>query len=111
MPCLLALCRIIRHSSAYSEAEVIFLRKGLKRTFMSWMYLDSYISLHGNESLRLENCRRILEYNDVLVRLQTPDMTVEVWGTGLRVFDYNDNSVLVTGKITSVHLSERRKRT
>ena len=77
---------------------------------MSWMYLDTYLHLHGNEELRLENCRRILEYNDVCVRLQTRDMSVEIWGTNLRVFDYNDSSVLVTGKLTSIRLDERRER-
>lgn len=75
---------------------------------MSWMYLDTYLHLHGNEELRLENCRKILEYNDVCVRLQTNDMTIEIWGTGLRVYDYNDSSVLVTGKLTGLGLKEKR---
>lgn len=83
------------------------MRKKFTHTVQGWVYLDTYIHLHGNEQLRLENCRRILEYNDILVRLQTIDMIIEIWGTGLRVFDYNDSSVLVTGKISSVQLSEK----
>ena len=79
-----------------------------KREMMGWMYLDSYLHLHGNRQLRLENCRRVLECNDLRVRLETRDLTVEIWGTGLRVFDYSDNSVLVRGKISSVQLSERK---
>lgn len=82
--------------------------KGLKRTVQGWVYLDTYLHLHGNEQLKLENCRRILEYNDILVRLQTLDMVIEIWGTGLRVFDYNDSSVLVTGKISAIQLTEKR---
>lgn len=84
------------------------MRKYWKRTVMSWMYLDTYLHMHGNEELRLENCRKILEYNDICVRVQTRDMTVTVWGTGLRVYDYNDNSVLIHGKITAVELAEKR---
>lgn len=84
------------------------MRKKWKRTVMSWMYMDTYLHLHGNKELRLENCRKILEYNDVCVRLQTNDMTVEIWGTELRVYDYNDSSVLVTGKLTSIGLKEKR---
>jgi len=72
-----------------------------------WVYLDTYLHLHGNERLKVENCRRILEYNEVLVRLQTIDMMIEIWGTGLRVFDYNDSSVTVTGKISSLNLTEK----
>ena len=79
-----------------------------KREMMGWMYLDSYLHLHGNRQLRLENCRRVLECNELRVRLETRDLTVEIWGTALRVFDYSDNSVLVRGKISTVQLSERR---
>lgn len=89
----------------YEECETM--GKGLKKTIQGWVYLDTYLHLHGNEQLKLENCRRILEYNDILVRLQTLDMIIEIWGTGLRVFDYNDSSVLVTGKISAVHLTEK----
>lgn len=84
------------------------MRKHLKRTVLSYLYLDSYLHLHGNRELRLENCRRILEYNDVCVRLRTRDLSVTVWGTGLRVFDYKDSSVLVTGRITGIELGEVR---
>ncbi len=84
------------------------LEKRWKRTFRSWVYLETYVNLTGNHELRLENCIKILEYNDVLVRLQTRDMIVEIWGTQLRVFDYNDSSVIVRGTITSVQLQEKR---
>lgn len=74
----------------------------------TWVYLDTYLHLHGNRELRVENCMKILEYNDVLVRLQTRDMVLEIWGTSLRVYDYNDSSVIVRGKISSVQLQEKR---
>jgi sporulation protein YqfC len=86
------------------------MKKNWMKTVQSWVYLDTYLHLHGNEQLRVENCRRILEYNDVLVRVQTRDMTVEIWGSGLRVYDYNDSSIVVRGKISSVHLTQERKR-
>ena len=88
--------------------EVIILGKYWKRTMRSLVYLETYLNLCGNRELRVENCMQILEYNDVLVRLRTRDMIVEVWGTELRVSDYNDSSVLVTGTISSVQLQEKR---
>ena len=84
------------------------MRKRFQRIMMSWMYLDTYLHLHGNRELRVEIVRRILEYDDVCVRLRTRDMTVTVWGTQLRVSDYNDSSMLVTGRITGIELSETR---
>ena len=83
------------------------MRKKFNLPVHGWVYLDTYLHLHGNERLRIENCRKILEYNEVLVRLQTLDMIIEIWGTGLQVFDYNDSSVTVTGKISSLNLTEK----
>ena len=83
------------------------MRKKFTPALPGWVYLDTYLHLHGNQRLRVENCRRILEYNDVLVRLQTVDMIVEIWGSRLRVADYNDSSVIVTGKISSLNLTEK----
>lgn len=79
----------------------------MPRIFQGWMYLDTYVHLYGNREVRVENCMKILEYNEVLVRLRTRDMTLEIWGSDLRVSDYNDNSVIVRGKISSVLLSEK----
>jgi hypothetical protein len=79
-----------------------------KREMMSWMYLDSYLHLHGNRELRLENCRRVLECRDVRVCLETRDLMIEIWGTDLRVFDFHDNSVIVRGTLSSLSLHERR---
>ena len=84
------------------------MKKPWKRTVMNWMFLDTYLHMHRNEELRLENCRRILEYHDLRVRLQTKDFIIEIWGKNLRVYDYSDNSVIVKGEISSVHLQETR---
>lgn len=81
--------------------------KGWKAAAQRLLFQDTYLYLRGGSELRVENCRRILEYNEVLVRLRTADMTVEVWGEGLRVFDYNEKSVLVRGKISSIRLAEK----
>lgn len=79
-----------------------------KRTLRSWVYLETYLHLQGNHELRVENCMKILEYNEALVRLQTRDMIVEIWGTNLRVFDFNDSSVIVRGTVQSIQLHEKR---
>lgn len=80
-----------------------------KRTVRSWVYLETYLHLSGNRELRVENCTQILEYHDSLVRLRTRDMTVEISGDALRVFDYNDSSVTVRGTITEIRLKEGKK--
>lgn len=84
------------------------MEKHWKRTLRSWIYLETYLHLQGNHELRVENCMKILEYNEALVRLQTRDMIVEIWGTDLRVYDYNDSSVIVRGTVQSIQLQEKR---
>ena len=69
-------------------------------------YLETCIHIHGRGLLRVENCRRILTCHEVLVRLRTRDMTVEIRGQRLRVYDYHDGSLLVTGHISGVSLGE-----
>lgn len=106
--CLFAYLPEIFHKiHQVSTQGVNHLRKKWKRTVQGWVWLDTYLHLHGNQQLRIENCRKILEYNEVFVRLQTLDMIIEIWGTNLRVFDYNDSSMMVTGKISSLHLTEK----
>ncbi len=82
--------------------------KRWNRVVNGWLYLETSLHLLGNEELRIENCIRILEYNDVLVRVQTRDMTIEIWGNRLRVYDYNDASVIIKGSISSLSLTEKR---
>lgn len=77
-----------------------------KRNIRSWMYLETSLHMQGNHELRVENCMRILEYNDVLVRLRTRDMIVEIWGTDLRVYDFNDSCVIIRGTVQSIQLGE-----
>lgn len=84
------------------------MEKHWKRTMRSWVYLETYLHLQGNHELRVENCMKILEYNEALVRLQTRDMTVEIWGMNLRVYDYNDSSVIVRGTVQSIQMHEKR---
>lgn len=100
--------RHIQRNTHIDYIEVIILKRHWKHTVRSLVYLETYLNLCGNRELRVENCMKILEYNDVLVRLQTRDMVIEIWGTSLRVSDYNDSSVLVRGTISSLQLHEKR---
>lgn len=68
----------------------------------SKLYLNTNINITDNTRAEIENCRRIIEYNDIYVRLATSTVTVKIWGSGLRISDYNRAGVIVEGKISSV---------
>ena len=66
---------------------------------------SSQIVICGNTYLEVENCSRIMEYNDIYLKVKTfSGMVIEIWGTGLMLSDYNTEGIAVRGKITSVEL-------
>ncbi|MGN0641740.1 MAG: YabP/YqfC family sporulation protein [Huintestinicola sp.] len=69
------------------------------------MRLDSQITICGKEYVEIENCKRIMEYNDIYLKVKTAGgLIIEVWGSGLRLSDYNTNGIAVRGIISSVEL-------
>ena len=74
------------------------------------MYLQSYISIKDNTSALVENCRQIYECTEVCVRLLTGSFEIELWGSGLMLSSYAENSVEVRGTIEQVKLVSRGNR-
>lgn len=65
----------------------------------------SQIVITGNSYLEIEGCLRIMEYNDIYLKIKTcRGIIAEIWGQGLTVSDYNTSAVAVRGIITSVEL-------
>lgn len=65
----------------------------------------SQIVITGNSYLEIEGCIRIMEYNDIYLKIKTcRGIIAEIWGQGLTVSDYNTSAVAVRGIITSVEL-------
>lgn len=78
----------------------------MKEKVKRFINMDTQIQLTGNREVLVECCRKILEYNDIMVRVKTWDMTVEVWGSSLSVSDFNSKGIIIRGKIQSVELTE-----
>ncbi len=67
--------------------------------------LSSQILICGNSYLEVENCKRIMEYNDIYLKVKAVSgLVIEVWGTDLRLSDYNTDGIAVRGRINSVEL-------
>lgn len=73
------------------------------------LYMNTYMNITDNNEIEIENCRRIIEYNDVCIRLRTTTLTVCVWGEKLRISDYRTGGVIISGKISSVELERERR--
>lgn len=67
------------------------------------MYLES------NRELFIENCRRIEEYNEVFMKLISGKLCIQIWGSGLRAYDFKTKGLIVRGKISQIELIERKR--
>lgn len=74
------------------------------------LYLDTGLILEGNREMIVENCRRIEEYNEVFMQLISGSLCVQIWGSGLRAYDYRTGGLIIRGKISRIELSERSGR-
>lgn len=81
--------------------------KGKAKEFMC---LNSHITILDNKTALIENCKQIIECNEVLVKVSTKCFEIEVWGNGLTLNNYCTESIEVRGKIESIKLMERASR-
>ncbi len=72
--------------------------------------MQTYLQLCGNRELYLENCRRILEYNDIRIVVQTSELMLEIWGKGLQADSRSPESLLIHGEIQSIVLTPKGAR-
>ncbi|WP_294404367.1 YabP/YqfC family sporulation protein [uncultured Ruminococcus sp.] len=73
--------------------------------------LETYIQLRSNRELYLENCRRIVEYNDIRIVIQTTDLTLEIWGSGLEADSRSPECLVIHGDIQALNLKAKGKNT
>ena len=69
--------------------------------------LGSGMHLEENRELIIENCRRIEEYNEVFMRLISGSMYINVWGSGLRAFDFKTRGLIIRGRFSRIEFEER----
>ncbi len=80
----------------------------MSRKIKRLVNMDTQIQITGNHEVLVECCKKILEYNDVMVKVRTWDMTIEIWGNNLSVDDFNSKGIYVHGKIQSIDMTENR---
>ncbi len=69
-----------------------------------FIHMDSQIQITGSSSVMVDGCKKILEYNDILVKVKTWDLIVQVWGSGLTVSGFSSDIICIYGDIRSVEL-------
>ena len=78
----------------------------------SWIRKKLYLQTHmlwlDNTYIEIENVGKILEYNDIRIRLMTSTLILDIWGEKLTVSSYGTAGVCVNGKISSVEFTPKK---
>lgn len=74
------------------------------------LYMNPGIHIESNRELLIENCRRIEEYNEVFMRLISGGLCIQIWGSGLKAYDFKTKGLIVRGRISQIEFIERNGR-
>jgi sporulation protein YqfC len=81
----------------------------LKRFVSKKFYLYTHCNITDNTHLEIENVKKILEYNDIYIKLQTSGMILGVWGKNLSVNDYSGDGIVINGEFSSIEFEKPAK--
>ena len=60
--------------------------------------------MNGFEELLIENYKNILEYQDILIKVNTFEGAVTIYGFNLKLENLTDEDIKVKGKIDTIEL-------
>lgn len=66
------------------------------------IYQESVVAVTAGRQVYLENCRRILEYNDIRIALQMSDAELYIWGRNLCAENSSPDTMTIYGEIQSI---------
>ena len=69
----------------------------------------SVIKITGRNEICIENYRGILEYTDLLIRVQTKSGQIRLSGKNLQIEYYTNDEMKITGRIVQLEFTDGRK--
>lgn len=67
---------------------------------------DVKITIFGFNEILIENYKNILEYEDIFIKINVFDGTINIHGFDLKLEQMTDEDIKVTGKIDSIDFEE-----
>lgn len=63
---------------------------------------DIKITINGFDEILIENYKNILEYQDILIKINTYDGAITIYGFNLKLDQLTDEDIKVNGKIDTI---------
>lgn len=67
---------------------------------------DVKITIAGFDEILIENYKNILEYQDILIKINTFNGAITIYGSNLKLEQMTDEDIKVKGKIDTIELEE-----
>ena len=67
---------------------------------------ESKISILGFNEMLIENYKNILEYQDILIKINTYKGTITIYGFSLKLEEMTNEDIKITGKIDTIEFEE-----
>lgn len=80
----------------------------IKQYAKNKLYLNTTLLMTDNSSIEIDNVKKILEYNDIFLKIKTTNLIIQIWGSKISVNDYGSGGLVVNGKIESVEFLKSR---
>ena len=78
----------------------------ISKFIKSKTYNNTYTSLSDNTHMEIENCKKILEYNDLYIKIKTSTITICIYGNNLDISDYNTDGLVIDGIFSSIEFEQ-----
>lgn len=63
---------------------------------------DIKLTLNGFDEILIENYKNILEYQDILIKVNTFEGAITIYGLNLKLEEMTDEDIKINGKIDSI---------
>ncbi len=72
-------------------------------------YYEQTVVIYSDREAIIENVRRVLEANEICIRLLTHLGEAAIWGEQLYICSYKGTTIKINGKISSCEIERRNK--
>ncbi len=84
------------------------IKSKINETFKKSAYLNSCVTVFSYKEIKIENATKIIDCNDIYIKIRTTDCDVIIWGEGLKCSSYNNDIISIKGFIRTIEFEAKR---
>ena len=81
----------------------------VKERLRDLAFVNAFISIVDDRRAIIENVQSIIECNEITANIEASGFCIRVWGNGLTLSTYENNTVEVSGCISCIELEKQSR--